>query len=415
MSRSTRIRRRFVLIVAVASLAAALGLRASHQSSSNRRPDLAIQTDLHRVRVVPIAGGLAHPWSLAFLPDGDILVAERVGRLRLIRQSLTTTIDVTGVPAVHARLHGGLLDVALHPSFAENRLVYFTYAAAGERGATVTLGRGRLEDGALVDVEDVFVADAWSTTDLHFGSRIAFANDGTLYMSIGERNERERAQDLGDHAGTIVRIRDDGSVPDDNPFVGREGLRAEIFSYGHRNVQGLAVHPETGELWASEHGPQGGDEVNLVRAGHNYGWPLATLGRAYTGELIAPPCHDGTEQPEVVWVPSIGISGITFYNGQRFAGWMGDLFVSGLSGKQIQRVLLTEAGVYGREVLLHELARRIRDLRQGPDELLYVVTDGDEDGEVLRIEPDDPPTTDTAVSAEGTSFWKRWFSRPRSL
>ncbi len=398
-------------LIAVMVTLVAAGSLAARQSASWRRPGVSLETTLHRVRVVPVAQGLAHPWSLAFLPDGDMLVTERTGRLLRIRHGSREIVDVAGVPPVHARLHGGLLDIALHPSFEENRMIYFVYSSTGEGGATVSLARAHFEADTLENVEDIFVADAWSTTDLHYGSRIAFGLDGTLFMSIGERTERQRAQDLRDHAGTIVRIRDDGSVPEDNPFVGHEDSRPEIYSYGHRNVQGLAVHPETGELWASEHGPQGGDEVNVVRAGKNYGWPLATLGRDYTGEAIAPFCHAGTEQPEVFWTPSIGLSSLMFYRGERFAGWTGDLFVSGLSGRQVQRVLITDVGVYGREVLFAELAKRIRDLREGPDSLLYVVTD-EADGEVLRIEPDDPPTS-VDTGAHKRSAWVQWLRARR--
>ncbi len=394
------------ILLPAAVVLAAVGTVVARQSAPGPR-SVPLETDVHRIRVVPVAQGLVHPWSLAFLPDGDLLVAERGGRLLVVRGESHEQIDVPGVPAVHARLHGGLLDIALHPSFAENHFLYFTYATAGDAGATVALARARFEADALQDVEDIFVADAWSRTDLHYGSRIVFAPDGTVYMSVGERTERARAQDLGDHAGTIVRVRDDGSVPDDNPFVGRAGSRPEIFSYGHRNIQGLAIHPETGQLWASEHGPQGGDEVNAIQPGKNYGWPLATFGRDYTGEAIAPPSHPGTELPEVFWVPSIGLSSLTFYRGQRFAGWTGDLFVAGLSGRQVQRVLLTDVGVYGREVILTELDKRVRDVREGPDDLLYIVTD-EEDGAVLRIEPDDPPTSDAAARAGTSRAWPRW-------
>jgi glucose/arabinose dehydrogenase len=279
------------------------------------------------------------------------------------------------------------MDVALHPNFGENNLIYLTYSKPGERGATVAVARGRIDGAALADVHDIFVADAWSPWDLQFGSRIIFGWDGSLFVSIGDRNERERAQDLSDHAGTILRLRDDGSAPDDNPFVGRAGRRPEIYSYGHRNVQGLAIHPETGALWASEHGPRGGDEVNVVLPGRNYGWPLATFGREYTGEVISTPCHEGTEQPLVFWTPSIGSSGMMFYTGYRIPAWRGNLFVAATSGRQVQRLIFTEAGPYGHEPLLVELGQRVRDVRQGPDGLVYAVTDA---GTILRVEPGEP-------------------------
>lgn len=346
-------------------------------------------TAAHRIRITRVATHLEHPWSVAFLPSGDILVTERPGRLRIIRNGVLDPVPIAGVPEVHHHLDGGLLDLALHPEFARNRLVYFTYSRAGSQGATVALARGRFDGIALHDVTDVFVAEAWSTTDVQYGSRIAFGRDGTLFMSVGERNQRERAQLLTDHAGTIIRIRDDGSVPDDNPFVGLTDARPEIYSYGHRNVQGLAVHPDTGALWANEHGPQGGDEVNLVMAGKNYGWPRVSLGREYTGAPVSDAWDlPGMERPLLFWSPSIGISGMTFYTGRRLGGWTGDLFVGGLAGRSLQRIMLVDTASYGHEALLGELHTRIRDVRQGPDELLYVVTDEDA-GEILRLEPDD--------------------------
>jgi glucose/arabinose dehydrogenase len=292
---------------------------------------------------------------------------------------------------VHHHRHGGLLDVAVHPQFATNHLLYFTYARAGSPGATVALARGRFDGAALHDIEDIFIADAWSITDVHYGSRIVFGRDGTLFMSIGERNERERAQTLADHAGTIIRIHDDGSVPADNPFVGVADTLPEIYSYGHRNVQGLAIHPQTGALWANEHGPQGGDELNLVMPGKNYGWPLVSLGREYQGNPISDAWDlPGLERPLVFWSPSIGISGMTFYTGRRLGSWVGDLFVGGLASRSLQRVMLVDTASYGREAFLAELGVRIRDVREGPDELLYVLTDEDA-GELLRLEPADEP------------------------
>lgn len=371
-----------------------LTLGPSSALADSDPPAVRLDTIRHRIRVTRIATQLQHPWSLAFLPNGDILVTERPGRLRIIRQGVLDPTPIAGVPEVHHRFDGGLLDVAVHPQFAITQLIYLTYARAGTQGATVALARGRFDGTALHDVQEIFVADAWSTTDVQYGSRLAFGRDGTLFMSIGERNQRERAQMLTDHAGTIIRIRDDGSVPDDNPFVGQADSRPEIYSYGHRNVQGLAIHPYTGALWASEHGPQGGDEVNLVMPGKNYGWPLATLGRDYNGDAISDAWDlPGTERPKVFWSPSIGISGMTFYTGRRLGSWMGDLFVAGLAARGLQRVMLADTALYGREALLNELRVRIRDVREGPDELLYVVTDEDA-GELLRLEPDDEPGDD---------------------
>lgn len=353
-------------------------------------PDAAreFQTISQSIRVVPVVKGLAAPWSIAFLPNGDMLVTEKVGRLRIVRNSVLDPQPIPGVPQVLAMGQGGLLEVAVHPRFTENRFIYLTYSKAGERGNTTALARGRLEGNALSGVQDIFVADAWSNATFHFGSKLAFGRDGMLYMTVGERNDRTRAQDTTHHAGKILRLRDDGTVPPDNPFVGRAGFRPEIYTYGHRNLQGLTFHPETGELWETEHGPQGGDELNLIRAGRNYGWPVVTFGREYSGDLITnQPWREDMEQPVTVWVPSIALSGMVFYTGDRLPGWKGNLFVGGLSGLQLHRVVFASGGPRGRESLLMELKQRIRDVRQGPDGLLYVATDANPGGAILRIEP----------------------------
>jgi glucose/arabinose dehydrogenase len=345
------------------------------------------------IRVVPLVKGLANPWSLAILPNGDMLVTEKPGRLRIIRSGVLDAQPIAGVPQVVAMGQGGLLDVVLHPRFAENRTLYLTYSKAGEQGNTTALARARFDGKALTDVQDIFVADNWSKATLHFGSRLAFGLDGMLYMTVGERNDRNRAQDTTNHGGTVLRLRDDGTVPPDNPFVGRTGFKPEIFSYGHRNPQGLTVHPQTGEVWETEHGPQGGDELNLIQPGKNYGWPVVTLGREYTGEAITnQPWREGTEQPVTVWVPSIALSGMTFYTGDRFPVWKGSLFVGGLAGQMLQRVVFTPRGPIGRELLIPDLRQRIRDVRQGPDGLLYLLTDANPGG-ILRIEPVATPAT----------------------
>jgi glucose/arabinose dehydrogenase len=330
-----------------------------------------------------------NPWSLAFLPNGDMLVTEKPGRLRLVRGNGTLEpAPIAGTPQVLAMGQGGLLDVALHPRFAENRFVYLTYSKAVDGGNNTTaLARGRLDGTTLTDVKDIFVADAVSNATLHFGSRLAFGRDGLLYMTVGERNDRNRAQDTNNHAGKVLRLRDDGTVPPDNPFVGQAGFKPEIYSYGHRNLQGLAVHPETGQVWQTEHGPQGGDELNLIQPGKNYGWPVVTLGREYTGEAITnQPWREGMEQPVQVWVPSIALSGMAFYTGTRFPAWKGSLFVGGLAGQQVSRVVFSPRGPIGREPLFVELKQRIRDVRQGPDGLLYLLVDAAQGG-ILRIEP----------------------------
>lgn len=339
------------------------------------------------IRVVPVVKGLANPWSLAFLPNGDMLVTEKVGRLRVVRAGQLDPQPVAAVPRVFTMGQAGLLEIALHPRFEENRLVYLTYSKPGEGGAATALARGRLDGNSLTDLREIFVADAWRQGGPHYGSKIAFGRDGMLYMSVGERGYRERAQDTSVHNGKILRLRDDGSVPQDNPFVGRAGYKPEIYSYGHRNVQGLAFHPVTGELWATEHGPQGGDELNVIFPGRNYGWPIVTFGREYSGEAITnQPWREGMEQPLMIWVPSIGLSGLTFYTGDRLPAWKGNVFVGALSGLQLQRLAFTEKGPVGRESLLVPLRQRIRDVRQGRDGLLYLVTDGDP-GAILRIEP----------------------------
>ncbi len=359
-----------------------------------------------RIRVSVLTRGLSHPWSLAFLPDGSMLVTERAGRLRVIRSGVLDPTPVAGVPPVHALWLAGLMDIALHPRFAENRLLYLSYAKPGERNATTALARGRYENGRLTDVKEIFEADAWAPGNGSFGSRLAFGRDGMLYMTVGHRAQPARAQDLSQHAGTILRLRDDGTVPPDNPFVGRAGARPEIYSYGHRNQQGLAFHPESGALWANEQGPNGGDEINIVQAGRNYGWPVVTYGREYNGAVASErPWREGMEQPYVFWVPQISVSGMAFYTGDRFPTWKGNVFVGGMMTGRItgtghlERIVFNAQGELRRESLLTELKQRIRDVRQGPDGLLYVLTE-EEDGALLKIEPDGgaAPSVNSALS-----------------
>jgi aldose sugar dehydrogenase len=349
--------------------------------------------DRTKIRVSVVTRGLSHPWSLAFLPEGGMLVTERAGRLRIIRDGVLEHEPVAGVPQVHVNWLAGLMDVVLHPRFTENRLVYLTYSKAGEHGATTALARGRFDGTALTDVEEIFEADAWAAGHGSFGSRLAFDRDGMLFMTIGHRAQPQRAQDPGQHAGTIVRLRDDGTVPDDNPFVGRPGYRPEVYSYGHRNQQGLAIHPETGALWANEHGPNGGDEINVILPGRNYGWPVVTYGRDYNGGVISEtPWQEGMEPPLAFWVPAIAVSGMTIYTGEVFPAWRGNVFVGAMQMGRVpgtghlQRLVFNERGELRREMLLTELRQRIRDVRQGPDGLLYVLTE-EEDGVLLKIEP----------------------------
>ncbi len=351
----------------------------------------------HNYRVVTVADGLEHPWAIAFLPSGEMLITERPGRLRIVRDGALLDEPVAGVPDVLAEGQGGLMDVMPHPDFAANRLLYLTYSKPfeDEEGATTAIARGRFENDQLLDVEDIFIADSRGRG--HYGSRLAFDEEGYLFFSVGERQappegdlEAHPAQDLSNHHGTINRIRDDGSVPDDNPFVDRENAKPEIWSYGHRNPQGLVFHPETGDLWSNEHGPQGGDELNLINPGLNYGWPVIGYGVNYrTGSAIHESTHrDGMEQPVHIWVPSIGISGLMIYDGDQFPQWKGDVFNGGLSGQQLARLDLDGQEVQIEETLYYGQGR-IRDVRQGPDGYIYLAIDDRQGGPtpVVRLEP----------------------------
>ena len=349
------------------------------------------QSQQHDFRIETLADGLAHPWGLAFLPDGGLLITERPGRLRLYKDGALQPEPVAGVPEVVARGQGGLLDVALHPDFAGNGLVYLSYSGAGEGGASTEVARARFDGAALHDLEVIFRAEPKVGGGNHFGSRLRFAGDGTLYVTLGDRYRyMKEAQSLDNHLGTIVRLNDDGSVPDDNPFVGQRDARPEIFSYGHRNVQGLAVQPGTGTLWAHEHGPQGGDELNILKPGANYGWPAITYGIDYSGAIISEKSEaPGMEQPVVYWVPSIAPSGMAFYDGDAFPEWRGDLFLGALSHLHLRRLEIEGEEVVAQEELLTGLSERIRDVHAGPDGLLYVLTDSS-DGKLLRLAPAGP-------------------------
>jgi len=348
------------------------------------------------VRVVSVVQGLEHPWGLAFLPDGEgILVTERPGRLRLVGEEGLRPDPISGIPEVHAQGQGGLLDVALHPEFARTRWVYLTYSKPGNGGVTTALARGRLEGGALVDTEDLFVADAWGTGGRHFGSRIVFDGEGHLYLSIGDRGEGDRAGDPSDHAGTTLRLLEDGGIPRDNPFLGESDIQPQVFSYGHRNAQGMDIHPETGAIWQHEHGPRGGDELHLLRPGGNYGWPDSSFGNHYNLLRIPDPDPRGdSELPLLHWTPSIAPSGMTFYTGDAFPQWRGDLFVGALAGRHLQRIRFEGITPVAWERLLEDRGQRIRDVRTGPDGLLYLLVDAG-DGELLRLEPDDAPPSHT--------------------
>ncbi len=334
-----------------------------------------------------IAGGLEHPWGMAFLPGGDILVTERPGRLRVVRGGRLQRRPVSGVPKVVARGQGGLLDVIAHPRFAENRLIYLSYAARGAGDVGTHVARARLNGGKLTDVRVIFAALPRNSGGVHFGSRMVFGRDGLLYITSGERGMSEDAQKLGTHTGKVIRITDTGAVPPGNPFAGRTGAKPEIFTFGNRNPQGIALHPATGKIWAVEHGPKGGDEINILAPGANYGWPVITYGRSYAGFPIGEGTHKpGMAQPIKYWVPSIAPSGMAFYTGARFPGWTGSLFVGALVLKHLNRLTLNGDRVVGEERLLRDWGMRIRDVRNGPDGYLYILTDEDP-GALVRLEP----------------------------
>jgi aldose sugar dehydrogenase len=356
-----------------------------------------------KIRVVTLATGLVHPWSIAFVDARTMLVAEQSGRLRIIRngslepQAAWTAPSETGTDSLHA--------VAVHPQFAENHFVYLSYPKRGDRGTTLAVARGRFDGSVLTDVKEIFVADAWETGG-NLAGRIMFSRDNFLFVAVGDRDRiccngsddnslRLKAQALDNHVGKVLRLRDDGTAPSDNPFVGRPGAKPEIYTYGHRNTYGFSFNPETGVLWQAEIGPMGGDEVNILIPGHNYGWPLVSMGRNYTGSLVsdAPWYRAGMDNPRIFWVPSISPSSILFYTGDRFPSWKGNLFVGALNGQQLQRIAFNQPSqAERREPLLTQLAIRVRDVQQGPDGCLYVATEKRSggpaaDGTVLRIEP----------------------------
>lgn len=353
------------------------------------RADVLVASQSGPLRVVTVAEGLETPWALAFLPDGNMLVTERPGRMRIVSSAGELSAPLAGVPAVHAQGQGGLLDVVVGPHFDADRRIYFSYAQPTGRGARTAVASAVLdiEGLRLDDVQRVFAQNEDPAGRHHWGSRLVFAGDGSLYVTLGDRFfHRDRAQQLDNHLGKIVRVNPDGSVPADNPFVDRAGALPEIWSYGHRNVQGAALHPDTGVLWTHEHGPQGGDEVNVGKAGANYGWPVITYGREYvSGARIGEGTErDDVEAPAHHWTPSIAPSGMTFYTGDVFPQWRGNLFVGALAGRLLSRLTLDGDKVVGEERLLTELGSRIRDVRQGPDGKLYLLDESN--GRILRLE-----------------------------
>ena len=349
------------------------------------------QSTKRAIKAETVAKGLAHPWGLAFLPDGQLLVTERPGRMRIIGKNGRLSAPLDGVPAVAARGQGGLLDVTLSPDFASSALVYFSYAEAREAGKNgTTVARAKLvrgEDGGrLEDVKVIFRQQPSYASSNHFGSRIVFTRDGSLFVTLGERfSARDQAQDPTDHLGKLVRIMPDGSPSAGNPK--RDGWRPEIWSIGHRNVQGAALHPSTGKLWTIEHGARGGDEINIPDAGKNYGWPVISYGRNYDFTKIGIGAQkEGMEQPVYYWDPSIAPSGAAFYTGDVFPEWKGNLFVGALAGQALHRLVLDGEKVVGEEALLTELRERVRDVRMGPDGVLWLLTDSP-DGRILRVVP----------------------------
>ncbi|MDX2156481.1 MAG: PQQ-dependent sugar dehydrogenase [Hyphomicrobiaceae bacterium] len=361
------------------------GPRASaEQSKAPAAPTTAVS-------VVKMAGGLEHPWGLQFLPDGRLLVTERPGRLRIVTRDGRLLPPVEGVPKVAATGQGGLLDVVLAPDFAATGTIYLAFAeprGGSQNGTALARGRLLLDPGRerLDDVAVIFRQEPASTGGLHFGSRLLFGRDGKLYMTLGERFQMAFAQDLARHWGKVVRLEPDGSAPPDNPFVGRAGARPEIWSYGHRNPQSAALHPSTGGLWVVEHGPKGGDEINIVKRGANYGWPVIGYGIDYSGARLHETTHkEGMEQPVYYWDPSIAPSGMAFYTASLFPQWRGNLLVGGLD-RTLRRLVLDGEKVVAEEVLLRDRRERIRDVREGPDGAVWLLTDAPA-GSVLKVVP----------------------------
>jgi aldose sugar dehydrogenase len=377
--------RRSTMTLALA-LAACSAVMAAAQS-----PSAPVRTAKADFVVETVAGGLENPWSLAFLPDGRMLVTERAGRLRLVSSDGTLSEPLSGVPKVAARGQGGLLDVALDPGFGSNRLVYLSFADdRGDGRAGTSVLRGRLSESGtgLETTQVIFRQEPTHTGRNHFGSRLVFDRDGNLFVTLGDRFDlRDQAQNPANHLGKVVRITSEGRPAAGNPFLGREGHRPEIWSLGHRNVQGAALNPETGELWTAEHGARGGDEINIPRKGRNYGWPVITYGVDYSGAKIGEgTAKPGLEQPVYYWDPSIAPSGMVFYTGDAFPGWRGSILVGALAGKLLSRLETDGDAVTGEERMLNALNERIRDVRQGPDGFVYLLTDAAQ-GRVLRLKP----------------------------
>ena len=372
--------------LAVATLLAASLLIAS----GTRGEETVFGSSAGELEIRTVARGLVNPWALAFLPDGTMLVTERPGRMRIVTSEGQVSPPLKGVPDVWASGQGGLLDVVSDKSFAQNKTIYFCFAERADGGGRTTIARAKLDDGKgrLNDVRIIFRQQGPLSSGNHFGCRIVQADDGNLFVTLGEHfTYRDHAQSLGDHLGKVIRIAPDGSVPSGNPFGGRADAKPEIWSYGHRNAQGLAINPASGELWEIEHGPRGGDEVNIIAKGKNYGWPVIGYGIDYSGAKIHDSTsRDGMEQPVKYWVPSIAPSGMAFYTGKLFPKWSGSLFTGALRGTMLVRLTLNGNAVTAEERLLQNLHERIRDVRQGPDGALWLLTDSSA-GRILRVAP----------------------------
>jgi len=339
-------------------------------------------------KLITVTEGLEHPWGMVFLPDKRLLVTERPGRLRIIHNGQLDPKPVTGLPDIKASGQGGLLDIALHPDYEQNQWIYFSYVSENHNGMGTEVARAKLIGKKLTELQVIFTLAEKSDTSRHFGGRLLFDKAHYLYISIGDRGNRPRAQKLSDHAGSMIRLHDNGRIPADNPYVSRQGIKPEIFSYGHRNPQGIALHPETGEIWSHEHGPQGGDELNLIKKGLNYGWPVITYGVNYgIGTKIGEGTHkSGMQQPIYYWVPSIAPSGFTFYTGNKFPGWKNNLLVGSLKFQQLVRLKLKGKNIVYEERFLTRKLGRIRDVKTGPDGYIYILTDA-RNGKLIRLEP----------------------------
>jgi aldose sugar dehydrogenase len=377
-----------VAVIALVAMVVMAGCDAAEprvgDAGANTHPDV---TATHDYQVNELVTGLEHPWALAFLPGGDILITERPGRIRLVRDGVLRGEPVQGAPSAEPGGQGGMMDIVAHPDFESNRLVYISYSKAVPGGRTTAVARARWEDDRLQGLEDVVVVQAAGGGGQHFGGRIVFDRDGYMYLTIGDRGTGDRAADLTDHAGTTIRLHDDGRVPTDNPFVDRDDARPEIFTFGNRNAQGMALHPETGEVWQNEHGPRGGDEINRMEPGADYGWPRVNYGTHYDGRPIPDPQPgEGTTLPLLYWIPSIAPSGMAFYTGDRFPNWRGNVLNGALAGRHLRRVVFDGTDVLHQEELLADYGERIRDVRTGPDGFIYFLTDSSE-GVLARLEP----------------------------